>query len=131
MAWISVQAEVDVDVDLLEYIDRFTDNELCEEMRTRGYAVLKSDVPARSFGESLKERLVDAQAALMRRQTERAMVDLQNLIASYVPHDLLEAYDALKDGRVNDAIVRLDDAIEPRACTNDVLAVNLMRGAHA
>lgn len=55
MRTITIEKEVDIDVDLDDYFDEFmqdaSDEDLIEEIEKRGHRVYKKGIPITSFGE--------------------------------------------------------------------------------
>lgn len=70
----------------------------------------------------------DAICHLIGKRPERAGADMRKLLESFVPPDVIDAYEAVTAGRTNDAIAFLDRYIEPtKAATATVLPKHAQR----
>lgn len=112
-----VSTSISVDVDLSE----FDDDAIVQEAVDRDLAGKVAAVAAgKSIDEAEEKSGIDTKAIagsvmsyLVCKRPHKAAEQMRELLAAFVPPDIVDAADALREGRVADAIGCLDRFIEP------------------
>lgn len=105
-----------VELDPEEVIDELGDEDLVEELQSRGYHIEKigKRKETRSTAAIRADHARDAMGDLMCRRPARALSELRALIQTYgVSADLLDAYEAALKADGDTAICLIDRYIEP------------------
>ncbi len=100
---------VSVEVSLCE----FSDDELVEEVRERGLQGRCHQHPETHEDVDAERLAADVQGSLMTKRYDRAMTEMRQLLAALLPPSVAAAFEAMKDGRYDEAICDLDDFMEP------------------
>lgn len=101
---------ITVNIDVKDVMDDLSDGDLLDEVQRR-----KLSIPNQSGHGQLSTTDIarDALWHLIGHRRDQALASLQDLIASYVPREVLDAYELAQADKLSSAICALDRFIEP------------------
>lgn len=108
---------IEVDVCISDFDDdAIIDAVIIRNLVSEVMAAAAEDVGAKP-PEKIEPKTIaaDAMTSLICKRQARAALDMRKLLECFVPPDVLDAYEAARDGRTNDAIASLDRYIAPSA----------------
>lgn len=103
---------ISIDIDASDVLDELDDEDIIEEvdLRKLGPTIVARIAGSRKLPPSdAPLRLDDIQADLMAKRSRQAEDGLRKLIDDLVGRDLTEALDAIRGGRLGDAICHIEN----------------------